>query len=407
MGGSLKEHNERDFAPLPMGMTRKQAITQAKSDLANGDIEKMPHFAPEYLLDESFPPGNESFHRMTIDDVTDEYMTTTAWGKKHKKFHHKSEPFREAIVLFEEHHTLADFEALADRLESELDIQIMYGHLHRDEGHMNDSGEAVFNFHAHIGFTNLKNGKLNHFDNIKCARAQDICAEVLGMERGEIGSDANALDHREFRVSERYTVKAEKRIGKIATNAIVEKQEHITKLNKKIRQLLKDNSALAEKLDEEKTKAIKYQEASKATKDSDIEKLQSLLKEAEKNNHQLTEKLEAQKPNWHDFKNSYARMSVTLLAEDYADKHSSQYKTVEEPDGTRDLDVSNKNWEHAKEHFETETEGMDHMFGRFGDFFMAAQKRIGAMLGVVQDAPQEPQRGGNGITPSSPRRRGR
>lgn len=394
MGGSLKEHNERDFTPLPMGMTRKQAIAQAKVDLDNGVIDKRPHFAPDYLLNVTHPPGNESFNRMTIEDVTEEYMTSTTWGQKHKKFHHKASPFREAIVVFEAHHTLEDFEALADRLESELEIQVMYGHLHRDEGHINDSGDAVFNFHAHIGFTNLKDGKLNHFDNIKCARAQDICAEVLNMERGEIGSQVKALDHREFRVSERYAVQVEKDLKNAVSGIFDEQSTDIKQLNKQVRGLLKDNSALADALDEEKTKAIKYQETSQATKAKDIEKLQALLNEATANNRRLNEKLEAKDAEKEKAEENARRLEMELKAEKAKLKlvDAAEHQIVEELE-TRTLSEAVMNglknvWERAKK-------------------FAENTRLADSLKSVGQEASQEQPQRDNEVARRSPRRRGR
>ena len=220
MSGSLREHNERDF--------------------------NEQHKRPGYILDAKHlhKKGNQSKIFLSVDDVKKEYLETTKWGRTHGKFHHSANPFREAIITFEDHHTIDDFEKLKLKLEDELDIQTMYMYLHRDEGYLNENGAPIYNFHCHFGFTNLKNGKLNHFDNVKCQKAQDICAEVLQMKRGKKGSDANALDHREFRLKVRAEDQLQSSINKakkdnyLLISALNQSEEENTELkteNNKLR----------------------------------------------------------------------------------------------------------------------------------------------------------------------------
>lgn len=244
MCGPLRQHNERDFDDH--------------------------HKRPSYILDEIYPPGNESVYRLSPESVIDEYVATTKYGIKHGKLHHRAQPLREAIIVFEEHHTISDFDRLADALESELGIRTLYYHLHRDEGNINvDTGDTMYNFHAHYGFTNLKDGKLIHFDNVKCKKAQDICARELNMQRGEAGSKALALDHREFRVLAKGRAQS-KNIEEERNDQIDELKRHNAKLRDSLKQLNQQRSGTVIQID--------YQRLKKLKDDQDIEHKEKLKK---------------------------------------------------------------------------------------------------------------------------------
>ena len=286
----MREHNERDFGAH--------------------------HKKPYYILPNEHHLKNESFKWLSVEDVTKEYLATTKWGREHGKIHHKAKPFREAIVHFEREHTIEDMKRLSARLEDELSIQVMYCHMHKDEGHIDEFGKPQFNFHAHLGFTNLKNGKLHHFDNVKCAKAQDICSEVLGMERGVRNSNAVGVDHKSYRrmmkekdaLSKDLTIEIEKASSngfdhwteseRLASENS-ELQAEVHGLSRKIRELLKSNSELAARLDEEKTKAAQYQAVKKAKDTEDIHSLEIQLSKALQRNEVLQAKLEASESKNH------------------------------------------------------------------------------------------------------------
>ena len=60
-----------------------------------------------------------------------------------------------AIVNLNKEHTLRDVEKLKEYLEKELDTKVFQVAIHRDEGHINEQGEAIKNYHAHIEFMGL------------------------------------------------------------------------------------------------------------------------------------------------------------------------------------------------------------------------------------------------------------
>ena len=75
--------------------------------------------------------------------------------------------------------------------------------MHRDEGHLNSSGEVVYNYHAHLNFVTLKDAQQNWTvskTKNKLSDLQTEVAEILGMERGKFKSEAKRLNHKQYRV---------------------------------------------------------------------------------------------------------------------------------------------------------------------------------------------------------------
>ena len=365
--------------------------SHAKNCIAHNDRTN----APDYLLPDAERGNNYGRGVVISPDELIELVAenTTKLGRK---IHPNTKLFREAVILIDKETTEDSIQNCYDRLKSELGMTLLWEYEHNDEGHIDADGITRKNHHIHFGYTfyDLKEHKSHKNDADVMRKAQDIVSETLGLERGvsKKESGRSGLSHQQYR-----------RMKNEGRELAQEQQQDQT-------QLKDESKILKAKFAEVRAELVKTQAATKEhyAELNRIKKekkdLQEKLDAMDSVVTKLREELTASKLNWNDFKTSYIETSVTLLAEDYADKHADQYKTVEEPDGKLELDVSNKNWAHAKEHFETESRGMDHMFGKFGDFWSKAQKRIGAMLGVVQDAPQEPQRGDNRITRSSPKK---
>ena len=146
------------------------------------------HPAPGYLLapEHCDARGNQYIKTdLTPDRVIEEYLATNRYGRKHGRVHHKARPLRESVVVCKDTTGRQDVRRLMKSLESGLGIRCMYAHLHRDEGYISKkTGKPVLNYHIHVGYTNLVDGKLVHMDQEKMGRMQDICATALGMERG-------------------------------------------------------------------------------------------------------------------------------------------------------------------------------------------------------------------------------
>ena len=93
-----------------------------------------------------------------------------------------------AEVNAREWHTLEDLKRAAAVIEKEMGYRLIYGCLHKDEGHLNDAGDWVKNVHFHLEFISLdKNGISQHrktFNPSLMSKIQTKIAAVLGMERG-------------------------------------------------------------------------------------------------------------------------------------------------------------------------------------------------------------------------------
>ena len=170
--------------------TRTYASVKAMANLEIHNTREWTedHPAPGYLLAEEHwdPRGNvEIRHDLTPEMVIQEYLETNPFGQKHGKLHHKAKPLRETVVVCEARHGREDMEKLMTEFDRRLPFRCMYGYLHRDEGHIDkETGIVKHNWHMHIGHTNLIDGQLVNPGKAGLRKLQDICAEVLGMERG-------------------------------------------------------------------------------------------------------------------------------------------------------------------------------------------------------------------------------
>lgn len=168
----------------------------------------------------------------------------------------------EAVVNLNAHHTLEDVKKLADRIIQETGFTTLQISIHRDEGHVTDSGKKEKNYHAHINFftcdqetgqqlyrrsvsksererirreNNISIGQSipKHLtavmDRAKLSKLQDITADVLNMERGDPNRKAKRLNHREYKSA-------------VQTNTI--KDREIEKLQREIKKASTTNEQL-------------------------------------------------------------------------------------------------------------------------------------------------------------------
>ena len=109
----------------------------------------------------------------------------------------------EAVVNFNAEHTLEDMKKVAEHIAKKINIIPTRIAMHRDEGHLNSSGEVVYNYHAHLNFVTLKDAQQNWTvskTKNKLSDLQTEVAEILGMERGKFKSEAKRLNHKQYRV---------------------------------------------------------------------------------------------------------------------------------------------------------------------------------------------------------------
>lgn len=111
----------------------------------------------------------------------------------------------EAVCNLNANHTLDDLKKLAEHIEKKFNITCTAIAIHRDEGHYNEKGKAVYNYHAHINFMTYKDGRQNWRKELikpdDLRELQTETAEILGMERGkdkrETGKER--LEHKEYK----------------------------------------------------------------------------------------------------------------------------------------------------------------------------------------------------------------
>jgi len=111
-----------------------------------------------------------------------------AYTKRTKqKLQKKTTTHLSAIVNLNVNHNLDDVKKVASLLEHELDTKVFQIALHRDEGHINDEGEEIVNYHAHIEFLGLDQEGRSIRQKLKRKTLMDLqsdTAMVLNMERG-------------------------------------------------------------------------------------------------------------------------------------------------------------------------------------------------------------------------------
>ena len=243
------------------------------------------HPEPDYLLPPALRQRNIHIKTdLTADQVQDEYLTTTRFGKKHGRRHHKAKPIREAVIVCKMDTTENQVRMLMIALEDSLGVRPMYAHVHKDEGHIDeDTGKVKYNPHIHLGYTNLVNGELTHMNQRRMRRAQDICAAVLGMERaktykarkedGEIDKNPKHKDHQTYRAQKRAEVKAGK-AAKVAADEDATKRINAEKKAETAEtekaKLFEVNRELREKLKASGIAKQKDYQVLKQIKDSDL-----------------------------------------------------------------------------------------------------------------------------------------
>ena len=103
-----------------------------------------------------------------------------------------------AEVNAREWHTIDDLKRAAEVIEKEMGYRLIYGALHKDEGHLNEASEWVMNCHFHLEFISLdENGISQHrktFLPSLMSKIQTKIAAMLGMERG-VSKEITGREH--------------------------------------------------------------------------------------------------------------------------------------------------------------------------------------------------------------------
>jgi hypothetical protein len=150
-------------------------VVQSNSESHNKREEKL-----DYVY-EDLSKNNESWEQSKISDRLQE-IKELCLEKSGRKLQKNAEPIREAVVNIKSTTTMNDLKRLTDRLKTELKIEAIQIHIHRDEG----KSRTELNHHAHIVFDwqDKEKGTTIKFNKQGLSEMQNIVSEVLDMERG-------------------------------------------------------------------------------------------------------------------------------------------------------------------------------------------------------------------------------
>ena len=156
---------------------------------------------PSYLLDQTDRKQNEYWR---LDGVTDQQLfeqeMSQIKGKGKRPIFENC--LVDGVLNLEKKHTLEDVQKVAKLCEKTLGIKCTAIALHRDEGYKDDLGEVHYNYHAHLHFFTLQNGKQSWRQALirpKLKELQTKTAKSLGMERGSFASKAQRLEHKQYK----------------------------------------------------------------------------------------------------------------------------------------------------------------------------------------------------------------
>ncbi len=176
---------------------------------------------PEYLLPNTFREKNEVDRPGIEAEKLIEKLRQEAAENYLKKFGQRMQTKKyvwEAVVNLNKEHTLEDVQRLTRAIEKETGFTGVQIAIHRDEGHINERGVAIRNYHAHLVFFTLdrqtgqqlyrrslterqrkERPDLRPMDRARLSDLQDLAAEVLQMKRGIRGSRAQRMGHKQYR----------------------------------------------------------------------------------------------------------------------------------------------------------------------------------------------------------------
>lgn len=145
---------------------------------------------------------NEWYNTLDVHLVAyNEQMKKLVKEKTGRKMQEKSRALYEAVVVIREDTTMDDIKKLADAMAARWGFHFVQMAIHKDEGHWKD-GTWKPNLHAHMVFDKIdhETGKTIKTTAKDTAEMQDMCARILGMERGQRGSKKEHLDALEYKV---------------------------------------------------------------------------------------------------------------------------------------------------------------------------------------------------------------
>lgn len=219
---------------------------------ANSEAHNQRESELDYVVSERMK-DNESFVLESVADRLKEIKRSCRQisGRKLQK---NAIPIREAVVNLNENHTIADIKRLSSAINEKFGVEVFQAYIHRDEGH-NDpiDGRFIVNHHAHLVFDwqDKETGKMRRLNRSDMSQMQDLVADVLNMERGELKENSN----RERLEAMEYKTQKEKELAELYKRdaaehyaQLQETQEEQKKLQQEIEDIKQKKSASVNEL---------------------------------------------------------------------------------------------------------------------------------------------------------------
>lgn len=157
---------------------------------------------PVYLLEKNARKPNGFELLADVDKLHVEQMELRKKNHSRGKAPELNDSLWEAVINLEEHHTMNDVKKVADFIKQKYHLTPTAIAIHRDEGYKDKvSGEVKYNYHAHVMFYTVENGKsqMRTIGKKALSEMQTEVAELLNMQRGQVNSKTVRLNHRQYR----------------------------------------------------------------------------------------------------------------------------------------------------------------------------------------------------------------
>ena len=168
---------------------------KASSERHNERLQDLDYVIPELTR------NNESWKSSSISSMQ-KHIESECRRISGRKLQKNAEPIREAVVNLNANHSMDDLKRLGQALENRFGIQCFQIHIHRDEGKSSED----LNYHAHMLFSwqNKATGKTLKLNRADLSQIQDLVAETLQMQRGELRENSNRsrLEAVEYKVQQ-------------------------------------------------------------------------------------------------------------------------------------------------------------------------------------------------------------
>lgn len=233
-----------------------------------------------------------------IDKLYKEAQEKLNQAKKKGKRTPKERSYHEFIYEIKENTTMAQCEALTQKIAELTGFTPIQVTIHRDEGHTNEKGEFVTHYHAHAVFFTLdkntgkqlarRGGALNPKN---LSTIQDLASDCLNMQRGQKYFDINEYENA-IKEKRPYKPQAPKKIQnqddykRFITQSKAQKVELNKKVDKEIAELRKEMNKYYRENKEIEKRANFLKE-----KDADLKEREKIVSKEKKEVAQEKEKL--------------------------------------------------------------------------------------------------------------------